>query len=761
MAIFEFDSLTITIKDYKMCNISFPMCNIILPKWLVLIYLIILTNNTFAQEKRLTSLDDIFRNQTFEVNTVHGINWMQNGEYYTSLVSDQNTNISNIVMFDISSGNAVKTLVSGEELIPEGQNQPIHFTAYSLNAEENQVLLATEVESIYRRSSKARFYVYQLNSNTLRELYPEKVSYATFSPDGSRVAYVRENNLYYKTLDNMQETAVTTDGRFNEIIYGSSDWVYEEEFAFAKGFFWSPDSRKLAFYKFNESDVKEYNMQLWGNLYPEDYRFKYPKAGEENSRIEILVHHLQNASTVKMDIGEQEDIYIPRIYWTSDPDLLSIVRMNRLQNKLEILHSNVHNSRTEVVLSENSDTYVDINYNDNLIYLKKNKGFIRTSEQSGYKHVYLHKMNGELVSQLTQGEYDVAELIGYDAKRKLIYYFSTEDSPLERQLYSIDLRGKDKNRLSPKEGVNEININPTYTYYIQYHSAARQPLTVTLHQAPSGELVKVLEENQPLRDTLKTVTLNTKEFFTIKIEDTLQLNAYMIKPADFDPTKEYPVLMYVYGGPGSQTVLNKFSGQRELWHSYLADRGYIVVSVDNRGTGARGQAFKHATYAQLGKLETQDQIAAARYLAAQPYVDPARIGIWGWSFGGYMTSLALFKGNDIFKTGIAVAPVTNWRFYDSIYTERYLKRPQDNPSGYDNNSPNTHTDKLKGNFFLIHGTGDDNVHFQNAVELQNALIDANKQFDSFYYPNRDHGISGGNTRYHLFNMMTNYILEKL
>lgn len=730
-------------------------------KWLSLIYLILFTNATFAQEKRQPSLEDIFQNRTFQVHAVYGINWMQNGGYYTSLRPDQQTNSLDIVMFDITSGNAVETLVNGSELIPEGQNQPIRFSEYSLSSDENQVLLATEVESIYRRSSKARFYVYDLRNKSLSELDDEKLSYATFSPDGSRVAYVRDNNLYYKTLDNMQETAVTTDGRFNEIIYGSTDWVYEEEFSFAQAFFWSPDSRKLAFYKFDESEVKEYNMQIWGGLYPDDYRFKYPKAGEDNSIVEILVHNLTDGQTVRMNTGEEKDIYIPRIYWTHNSDLLSIVRMNRLQNRLEILHANADNGNTEVVLTETSDTYVDINYNDNLTYLKDNKGFIRTSEQSGYKHVYQYKMDGELVRQLTEGNFDVDELVGYDEKRRLIYFISTEDSPLERQFYSINIRGKNKMKLSSEAGVNTINMNPDFTYYIQNHSSATEPLTVTLHRAPEGELVKVLESNQELRNTLQEVNLNTKEFFTIRTGDDVQLNAYMIRPSNFDPTQEYPVLMYVYGGPGSQTVMNNFSGQREIWHSYLADQGYIVVSVDNRGTGARGREFKHATYAQLGKLETQDQIAAARYLASQPYVDRERIGIWGWSYGGYMSSLALFIGNDVFKTAIAVAPVTNWRFYDTIYTERYLKRPQDNPSGYDDNSPNTHADKLKGNYFLIHGTGDDNVHFQNAVELQNALIDANKEFSSFYYPNRDHGIYGGNTRLHLYGMMTNYLLEKL
>ena len=731
-------------------------------KWLTLIYLLLFSNATFGQEKRTPTLDDLFQNRTFQVNSVYGINWMKDGQYYTSLVPDQNSNSFNIVKFDITTGNPVETLVEGSKLILEGQDQPIRFNDYSLSADEEKVLLVTDEEAIYRRSSKANFYLYDMEEESLSALNEGgKVSYATLSPDGSKVAYVRDNNLYYKELDDMEEVAVTTDGEFNNIIYGSADWVYEEEFSFAKGFFWSPDSEKLAFYKFDESEVKEYNMQQWGELYPQDYKFKYPKAGEKNSVVEIMVYDIPDEEMVTMDIGEETDIYIPRIYWTNDDDLLSIVRMNRLQNTLEILHANIDNGETEVVLTEKSDTYVDINYNDNLTYLKDNEGFIRTSEQNGYKHVYLYEMDGELVRQITKGDYDVEELIGYDEDRELVYYISTEDSPLGRQLYRIGVKGKKKEKLSEKEGVNDINMNPDFTYYIQYHSSATEPLTVTLHEAPSGELVKVLEDNAELRKTLENVNINTKEFFTIPVSDSVRLNAYMIKPANFDPTKEYPVLMYVYGGPGSQTVLNNFSGARELWHSYLADQGYIVVSVDNRGTGARGREFKHITYGQLGKYEVADQIAAAKYLANQPYVDGDRIGIWGWSYGGYMASLAMFLGNDVFDAGIAVAPVSNWRFYDTIYTERYLKTPQENPEGYDAFSPITHAGKLEGDYLLIHGTGDDNVHFQNAVELQDALIAEGKQFESFYYPNRNHGIYGGNTRLHLFTMMTDFILENL
>ncbi len=736
-------------------------------RWLALSYLITLSISAFGQGKREVTLEDIFKANTFHTNSVYGINWMRDGQHYTSLRPSLSGYAYAIVKYDITSGQATDTLADGSNLAPEGQQAPLLFMEYELSANEDQVLLASDIESIYRRSTKAKFYVYNFTSQSLYEIHDQKVSYATFSPDGTKVAYVRDNNLYYKDLAGMQETAVTTDGEFNKIIYGSTDWVYEEEFTFAKAFFWSPDSRKIAFYKFNESDVKEYNMQLWTGLYPEDYRFKYPKAGEENSEVEFLVYQLPEGSTTTMDTGTEKDIYIPRVYWTNNSDLLSIIRMNRLQNQLEILHANANTGQATVVLTETSDTYVDIDYNDNLTYLENNKGFIRTSEQSGYKHIYQYNMSGELVQQITEGNYDVDELIGLDEKRNLVYYISSEDSPLQRQFYSVRLKsrkknkGKEKQKLSNKEGVIAINMNPAFTYYIQYHSSATEPLTVTLHQAPEGKQLAVLEDNKELRQTLEKVNLNTKEFFTIPTADTIQLNAYMIKPADFDPTKEYPVLLYVYGGPGSQTVMDNFSAQREVWHSYLADQGYIVVSVDNRGTGARGRDFKHATYAQLGKYEAEDQIAAARYLANQPYIDESRIGIWGWSYGGYMSSLAMFLGNEVFKAAIAVAPVTNWRFYDTIYTERYLKRPQDNPSGYDDYSPLTHAGKLNGAFLLIHGTGDDNVHFQNAAELQNALIEAGKQFDSFYYPNKSHSISGGSTRYHLFKMMTDFILKNL
>lgn len=738
----------------------------ILCKSVWVIYILLLTNPTQAQEKRALTLEDIFQQNTLGSSSVYGINWMNDGRFYTSIRYDIPARLSHILKYDITTGEVVDTLVNGHALRKPGTEDPLFFTSYSLSADEQQVLLATEEESIYRRSSKAHYYLLDLQSKALRPLAAgEKQSYATFSPDGKKVAYVRKNELFYLTINDMKEYAVTTDGEFNHIINGSADWVYEEEFSFAKGFFWSPDSKKIAFLRFDESAVKEYNMQTWGQLYPNDYRFKYPKAGEANSQISALIYHLPAGKAagklVSVDTGKESDIYLPRLKWTKNPDLLSVVRMNRLQNRLEILHAEAATGNTQLVLKEESDTYVDLDYNDHIEYLPNNSGILRTSEQDGFKHIYLYDINGKLIRQITKGQWEVTELVGFDDDRKLVYFISAEDSPLERQLYRISLKGKNKTKLSKEAGVNAVNMSPDYRYYIQYHSSATKPLSVTLHAAPSGKQLKVLEDNAALRQQLANVQLNTKEFFSFTTEDGTTLNGYMIKPADFDENKEYPVLMYVYGGPGSQTVMNNFSTSREYWHSYLADQGYIVVSVDNRGTGARGREFKHTTYKNLGKQEVADQIAAGRYLADLSYVDADRIGIWGWSYGGYMSSLALLMGNDVFSTAIAVAPVTNWRYYDSIYTERYLQRPQDNPEGYDAYSPVTHADKLQGNLLLIHGTGDDNVHFQNAIALQDALIAANKQFDSFYYPNRNHGIYGGNTRLHLFTMMTDYLLEKL
>lgn len=713
-----------------------------------------------AQQKKDITLEDIYQKGTFRAKSVYGVNWMNDGRYYSSQVADDKNKVYDIVKYDVTTGQPVNTIIEGENLVPTGSNQPIQYDDYTFSSDEQKVLFSTDTEQIYRRSSKAEFYIYDIASKKLTKLSDGgKQMYATFSPDAKRVAFARENNMFVTDLSNMQETQITTDGKFNSIINGYTDWVYEEEFSFAQGFHWSPDGRKIAFYTFDETNVPEFNMQMWGELYPQDNKFKYPKAGEANSKVKVSVYDVANGKTVKMDTGNEDDIYIPRIKWTNDANLLSIQKMNRLQNTLEILHANATTGKADVVLKETDKAYIDVT--DDLTYLKDGKHFIHSSEVKGYNHLYLYNMSGKLVRQITNGNWEVSSYVGFDEKNDRLYYMSTEVSPLERHLYSISSKGKKKSRLTQKDGTHRVNMSNDFKYFLDYHSAANEVPTVSLHTAKDGKLIKVLEENSELKNTLAQYDIAKQEFFNMKTADGTQLNGWMIKPTDFDPNKKYPVLMFVYGGPGSQTVTNSWGGANYLWYQVLADKGMIVVSVDNRGTGARGAEFKKATYANLGKYEIEDQIEAAKWLGNQSYVDKSRIGIWGHSFGGYMTLLGLTKGEGIFRAGISVAPVTSWRFYDSIYTERFLKTPQENAAGYDENSPLMFADQLQGDLLLIHGTGDDNVHFQNAVAMQDALISANKQFESFYYPNRNHGVGGGVTSIHRFKMMTNFLERKL
>jgi dipeptidyl-peptidase 4 len=722
-------------------------------KFSLLLSLFTISLSCLAQEKKPITFDDVFKKGTFSQKSVYGINWMKDGQFYTTKVKDSKTKNDLVIKYNIANGQAIDTLVHGGKL-------KINFSSYQFSSDESKVLLATEEESIYRRSTKAFYYIYDLKSGKLQKLHnDEKESFADFSPNGNKVAFVVKNNLYVNDLERNRITQVTNDGELNKIINGGTDWVYEEEFGFAKAFTWSPDGSKIAFYTFDESEVKHYNMQKWGTLYPQDYIFKYPKAGERNSDVKISVYNLEKDAITTIPV-DGEDYYIPRIYWTPNSSVLSLIKLNRHQNKMEIIHADVVKNTTKVVLTEESKTYVDVEYTDDLIYLADNKTFIRTSESDGYKHIYHYSMDGKLLKQVTSGLWEVSSFLGIDEKSKILYFLSTEDSSIEKHLYSINLNGKGKKRLSERKGSISVNFSPDFKYYIQYQSSSNEPLTVSLFNG-AGKKIRVIEDNKDLRERLKNFNLPSMEYTTFNSKDGTPLNAYLIKPNNFEPNKKYPVLMFVYGGPGSQRVSNSWGSSREFWMRFIAEQGYVIACVDNRGTGYKGRDFKHITYLNLGKYEVEDQIEAAKQIRQLPYVDNSRIGIWGWSYGGYMSSLALFLGNDVFKTAIAVAPVTNWRFYDTIYTERYLRTPQENSSGYDDYSPLSHTDKLKGNFLLIHGTGDDNVHFQNAVELVEALVQSNKDFESFYYPNKNHGIYGGNTTYHLYSKMTNFILNKL
>ncbi|GAB3827376.1 S9 family peptidase [Hymenobacter jeollabukensis] len=709
-----------------------------------------------AQQRQAITLEDLWVKGTFAARSVQGFNWMRDGRYYSALEKGE------VVQHDVTTGQATQTLVASQQLKPVGSDQPISVDGYEFNADEQKMLFSTATEPIYRRSTRANYFVYDRAAQKLVPLSTGgKQSYATFSPDGRRVAFMRQNNMYVVDLQTMQETPITTDGQINKLIHGGGDWVYEEEFEVSRAFKWSPDSKQLAYISFDESRVPEYNLQEWGPLYPKDYRYKYPKAGEPNSIVTVSVYDVEGKRTTKMDIGSETDQYIPRIEWTKTPGLLSIQRTNRLQNKLELLHGNTATGKTEVVWTDTDKAYVDVT--DDLRYLKNGKQFVVTSERDGYRHIYLFDMKGKLVKQLTQGAWEVSEFVGVDEAKGQAYYLSAEASPLQRHLYRVDLKGKNKTRLGEAgNGTDVVNMSPDFRYYLNYHSAANEPQTVSLRNGQDGKLVKVLEDNAKLKQRMQEYGFVPQETFSFKTSEGVTLNGCTIKPANMEAGKKYPVLTFLYGGPGSQKVLDKWNSvDYYTWFQMLAQQGYVVAIVDNRGTGGRGAEFKKCTYAQMGKLETIDQGEAVKYLGAQPWADKGRIGIFGWSYGGYLAALAMTKNADLYKAGISVAPVTNWRYYDTIYSERYLKTPQDNAAGYDDNSPVQFANLLKGKYLLVHGTGDDNVHFQNSVAFTDALVKANKDFEQLYYPNRNHGIYGGNTRLHLFRQMTNFLLQNL
>lgn len=719
---------------------------------LSVLFLCLCSLTAVAQDKKPIEFEHLF-DGTFALENVENVRWMNNGNYYSA------TNEDKIVRYNIVNGEEQVLFDGSEFSATEGESE-FNIEGYQFSADESKILLKTDVEQIWRRSTRENYYVFDRDSDELTKLTQsdEKQQYAELSPEGDRAAFVRDNNLFWVDLSMGQETQITNDGEFNKIINGAADWVYEEEFGFAKAWFWSPEGDRIAFYKFNEERVKEFFMTEWGELYPEPIRFKYPKAGEQNSIVSIHVYHLESEEITTMDVGEETDQYIPRVNWTLDNDVLAIRRMNRLQNKLDMMLGNAETGSTRTILTEESDTWIDVH--DNLIFLSNGEQFITTSEKDGYNHVYLYDMQGEEIQQITKGEWDVTELIGHDDGESQVFYVSAEDSPLQRHLYSTSVNGDRKQKLTTNEGWNSINMSRDFKYYINTWSDFYSAPVVTLHQK-NGKEVRTIEDNQSLENRLSAYNYIEKEFTTFGVNGTM-LNAFVLKPVNFDSTKKYPVLMYVYGGPGSQTVNRSFeSRDRAIWHHYLANQGYMVVSVDNRGTGARGRDFKNQTYKQLGVLETQDQVAVAKQLADMNYVDEDRIGIWGWSYGGYMSTLALAEGNDVFSTAIAVAPVTDWRFYDTIYTERFMQTPQLNPEGYDAGSPLEKAGQIKGNYLIVHGTGDDNVHFQNTIEMIDAMVVEDVDFETMIYPNRNHGIYGGNTKKHLYQLMTDFILENL
>ena len=682
--------------------------------------------------------------------------------------------------------------------------------SYEISSDEKFMVVQYEMQQVYRHSFTAKCYVVDLQNHKITYI-PERMRYPTLSPDNKRIAYVKNNNVFIYDLLAAKETQITTDGEENKIINGAVDWVYEEEFTMDNGMRWSPSGNFIAFYHFDESKVKEFSMDMFNSksLYPSQTQWKYPKAGEDNAKVDVHVYSLNDNQTRIAKTNSERDQYLPRIQWTQNDQFLSIQRLNRWQNHWELLFCNPINGNCDLILEEVDSAYVEIT--DNLTFIPKTTQFIYSSEKSGFNHLYLHDYS-ECIEKgnvspncaatqryskaLTSGPFDVIRFLGYVDATKSIVYSSSEQSMIDDHVYCIGLNGKGKKRLTEPGFNYNVSLGPNAIYYTESSSNnSNSPIVEHRIKRMDGKWSKDVELNSAWSEKMKSLNLGQVKFdeyatdssvtgywktefwhlaaqngwdaktaiaqYTIHQQLLNKQITYTIYPPNFDASKKYPVLMFVYGGPGSNQVRNQFGSRNFFYHQYLASQGYLISVVDNRGTGRKGAIFKKSTYLELGLLESTDHAYAAKQMAKLSYVDSSRIGIWGWSFGGYMSSSAITKHSDVFKAALAVAPVTHWKFYDNIYTERYLRRPIDNPLGYENNSPLNFTDGIKGNYLLIHGTGDDNVHWQNSAEMINAMIKSGAKYDSEVYPNRNHGIGDRAASFHLYRRMTNFILEKL
>lgn len=731
------------------------------PSILILTLSFAFPDKAFTQQKKNITIQDIWEKYDFLVKSVPGFNVLKNGQDFTKLDDFR----SAIGLYHLKNGLKVKTIFVSPDSVGL-------IDKYAFSDDEQKILIYTDEQRIYRRSALYKVYVYSLKTQQLQLLDKDKVLHATFNPEGNKVAFVKDNNLYVEDLSSGKITAVTADGSKNHIINGNCDWVYEEEFEFTRAFNWSPDGKYLAYYRFDESQVPDYTLLFYNDTdnYPETYTYKYPKAGEKNSIVTIHIYDVADQKQTKVASanlpGHALDAteYIPRIQWTPQGDNLCIFRMNRLQNKLELQLEDAQTDDSSIIFTEKDKYYIDINNsltpNNDLTFLPDGHSLIINSERSGYNQLYLWNWKNKKLSAITHGDWDVDKLIGVNFKKNLVYYTAAKETPLQRKLYSIKINGEKDICLTPEDGFHDITGISGNQYFLDGYSRANQVPVYRLLNA-NGQVVRVLEDNHELATTMKAYNISPVRFFKIRNADGVELNAWKILPPDFDSSKKYPVLMYQYSGPGSQEVLDKFPEEFFFWHEMMAEKGYIIVCVDGTGTGMRGWEFQNKTYLNLGKYESRDQIDAAKYLATLNYVDKSRIGIWGWSYGAFISSTCILKGADVFKAAVAVAPVTNWRYYDDVYTERYMRRPQDNEKGYDDNAPELMADKLKGKFLDIHGLADDNVHFQNSAMLVKHLIEADKQFQATYYPNKNHSIYGGATREQLFTKITNFLLKNL
>ena len=706
---------------------------------ITLLFVIASSLSVVAQQK--ITLEEIWGG-AFRTKGMDELNAMKNTNQYTVLNFDRASKSFQIDLYDFATLEKVSTLFD-----TKNHSEVTSIDSYSFDSNEKKILIATNSNPIFRHSFTADYFVYDIASKKVSKFTSNQVQEPTFSADGTKIGYAFENNLYVYDLISGASIQITQDGKKNHIINGITDWVYEEEFAFVKAYDWNASGNKIAYIKFDETEVPEFSMDMYNEgLYPTQTVFKYPKAGEKNAIVSLHIFDLKSGTTKKINLGDYKDFYIPRIKWTSDPNTLSVQVMNRHQNNLDLHFVDGTTGTTKIILNEKDNAYVDVT--DNLTFLKDN-------------HIYHYDKSGKLKKQITSGKWEVTNYYGFDEKSGMIYYQSVENGSINRDVYAIKIDGKSKMRLSSKTGTNSATFSPNFQFFINTYSSATSAPMYTLNNSKTGAVVKTIVSNEAVEQKLAKYDVTPKEFFVLTTEKGHQLNAWMIKPKNFDPTKKYPVFMYQYSGPGSQQVDNAWNSTDDYWFMMLAQQGYIVACVDGRGTGFKGAAFKKCTQKELGKYEVEDQIDAAKVIGKYNYVDASRIGIFGWSYGGFMSSNCLFQGADVFKMAIAVAPVTSWRYYDSIYTERYMQTPQENASGYDNNSPINHVSKLKGNFLLIHGTADDNVHVQNTMKMVEALVQANKQFDWAIYPDKNHGIYGGKTRLQLYTKMTNFIKEKL
>ena len=730
----------------------------------ILFLLCLLVQVVPAQGSKALDLKEITSGK-FRAEGIQGVIPMADGEHYTQM----NAEGTQIIKYSFRTGLQVEVVF---DVAKARECTFKRFDGYTFSPDGSKILIRTETQPIYRHSYKAVHYLYTIKRNIVEKLSeggPQQSP--VFSPDGNMVAFVRDNNIFLvKMLYGNSESQVTEDGKFNHVLNGIPDWVYEEEFSFATALEFSPDNTMLAFIRFDESEVASFTFPIFAGqaphysaleTYPGAYTYKYPKAGEANSKVSVHTFDIKSKVTRKMKLPLDPDGYIPRIRFTQDAAKLAIMTLNRNQNRFDLYFADPRSTLCKLVLRDESPYYINESVFDNIMFYPQNFSFI--SEKDGYSHLYWYSMGGNLIKQVTKGKFEVKRFIGWDAATNTFYFESNEESPLRTAVYKTDKKGG-RIKLSEKAGTNSAIFSSNLKYFMNTYSSLQTPAVITLNDN-TGKVLKTLVTNQKLKETLAQYQLPKKEFFTFRTSQGTELNGWMIKPADFNESKKYPVLLYQYSGPGSQEVVDKWGigGDRGGigWDAYMASKGYVIVCVDGRGTGGRGAEFAKCTYLNLGVKEAQDQVETAKHMAAQPYVDKSRIGIWGWSFGGYMTIMSMSEGTPIFKAGAAVAAVTDWRFYDTVYVERFMRTPQQNAEGYKAGSAFTRAANLNGRLLLVHGMADDNVHFQNCAEYSECLVQADKQFDMQVYTNRNHGIYGGNTRYHLFTRLTEFFLNNL